>query len=253
MKGSTVHIPRILLFCLIAIVVSNVFRFDVYGIRSGLQLLPSWLYVVTCALLEGSGVLIAALIALKWMRREQAIDASLLGLAAKKSLWIPLVPLAMLVVMGVRNEFGLNTHVYGLIAGLSSFAYCIMEETGWRGYLQQELKSIRPLMRYVIIGSIWYLWHLSFLSEASLQENLMFLFMLILGSWGLGQVITTTRSIVITASFHLLIQLMMFNALIKDGLSGKYKLIILAVSILVWMMMFKKGKAPKSTLVNEQP
>jgi membrane protease YdiL (CAAX protease family) len=128
-----------------------------------------------------------------------------------------------------------------------------MEETGWRGYLQQELKSIRPLLRYIIIGSIWYLWHLSFLSEASLQENLMFLFMLILGSWGLGQVITTTRSIVITASFHLLIQLLMFNALIKDGLSGKYKLIILAVSILVWMMMFKKGKAPKSTLVNEQP
>jgi membrane protease YdiL (CAAX protease family) len=253
MKTTTINTQRILLFLIISIVISNIFRFDVYGIRSALHVLPSWMYVVLVALLEGSGVFIAALLALRWMRREQTIDASLLGMAGKKSLLIPLVPLVLMTLLGVKNDHSINAHLYGIIAGLSSLAYCIMEEYGWRGYLQQELKSVRPLLRYVIIGSIWYIWHLSFLTKATLKENIIFLFMLIIGSWGLGQVISTTRSLLVTASFHLLIQLMMFNALIKDGLAGRDKLIVLIGSILIWMLMFKIGKAPKKETTEKTP
>jgi membrane protease YdiL (CAAX protease family) len=246
MNNTTINTKRILLFIVIAIAVSNVFRFDVYGIRSALQVLPSCLYVVMAALMEGSGVFIAALLALRWMRSEQPIDASLTGTAKKKSYLIPLVPLVLITLLGVKNGHSINAHLYGFVAGISSLAYCIMEEYGWRGYLQQELKSLRPALRYILIGSIWYIWHLSFLTEATLQENLIFLVLLIIGSWGLGQVIITTRSILVTASFHLLIQLMMFNVLINDGLAGKHKLIVLIGSILIWMLMFRIGKAGKA-------
>src|SRR5690606_10564804 len=71
----------------------------------------------------------------------------------------------------------------------------------------------KPMAKYVIIGVLWYLWHLSFLKGGSVQENLFFMGLLILGSWGIGQIAEATKSIVASACFHLIVQIMSFNAL----------------------------------------
>jgi len=115
-----------------------------------------------------------------------------------------------------------------------------MEEYGWRGYLQEELKELKPWKKYLIIGFIWYLWHLTFLTKASLGDNLFFLGMMILGSWGIGQVAESTKSILASACFHMIIQIMMLNALIKDGIDGTEKIIILGISIVIWFVIIKK-------------
>ena len=115
-----------------------------------------------------------------------------------------------------------------------------MEEFGWRGYLQEELKNLKPVKRYLIIGFIWYFWHLTFLTEATISENLFFLGMLLFGSWGIGQVAESTKSILASACFHLIIQIMMFNSLIKNGLDGTQKLSILGVSVFLWILILKK-------------
>ena len=115
-----------------------------------------------------------------------------------------------------------------------------MEEYGWRGYLQEELKAIQPWKKYLIIAFLWYLWHLPFLTNASISDNLFFFGIMIFGSWGIGQVAESTKSLLASACFHLIIQIMMFNALIKNGIDITEKLIILGVSVVLWVVIIKK-------------
>ena len=124
-----------------------------------------------------------------------------------------------------------------------------MEEWGWRGYLQEELKNLKIWLKYLIIGFVWYIWHLSFLTEASVGDNLFFLAMMFFGSWGIGQVAEITKSILASACFHLIIQIMMFNALIKNGIDGTEKLIILGVSVSLWFVIIKKWEKENTKVV----
>ncbi len=76
---------------------------------------------------------------------------------------------------------------------------------------------------------------------------------LLFGSWGIGQVAESTKSVLVSACFHLIIQIMMFNSFIKDGLDGTQKLIILGVSIFLWILILKKRKNKKgSKYLNEK-
>ncbi|MDP8322936.1 MAG: CPBP family intramembrane metalloprotease [Candidatus Stygibacter australis] len=231
---------RILIFFILATAISNVFRFDIFEIKSGLEELPTWIFILVTVFLEGSGVLIGALIAISFLKKSRKTEISLFGTSKSKSLIMVIIPIIILAVIGVKNEFQLNSHLYGFIAIIGTLLYCIMEEYGWRGYLQEELKTLKSWQKNLIIGFVWYLWHLSFLTKATVGDNLFFLGMLIFGSWGIGQVAEATKSILASASFHLIIQIMMFNALIKNGINGTEKLIILGVSVVLWYVIIKK-------------
>ncbi len=117
-----------------------------------------------------------------------------------------------------------------------------------RGYLQEELEILKPWQKYLIIGFIWYLWHLTFLTKAGVGDNLFFLGIMILGSWGIGQVAESTKLIIASACFHMIIQIMMFNALIKNGIGGTEKIVILVVSVVIWFVIIKNWK--KNTIAN---
>jgi len=231
---------RILLFLVIAITISNIFRFDVFDLKANLEEIPSWIYILTTIILEGSGVLIGALIALFLLKKKRITKISLFGTSKSKSLVMIIIPTIILTIIGVDNEFELNPHLYGFISIIGTLLYCVMEEYGWRGYLQEELKTIKPWKKYLTIGFLWYFWHLTFLTEATIGDNLFFLAMMIFGSWGIGQVVESTKSILASACFHLIIQIMMFNALIKNGIDMTEKLIILVVSVVLWFMIIKK-------------
>ncbi|GLR19831.1 CPBP family intramembrane glutamic endopeptidase [Portibacter lacus] len=231
---------RVLIFFTIATIISNIFRFDIFNIETSLDNLPTWISIMIKVLLEGSGVFIGAVIALSLYRKSNRSEITLFGTSISKSLVMLIIPIIILTIIGVRNEYGLNSHIYGFIAIISTLLYCIMEEYGWRGYLQQELNSLSSWQKYLIIGTVWYLWHLTFLTKASLGDNLFFLAMMILGSWGIGQVVESTKSIIAGACFHLIIQIMMFNALIKNGITSTEKLIILGVSVVLWYIIVKK-------------
>lgn len=238
--NTSINWKRVLLFLLIAITISNIFRFDVFELKSELEKLPTWIYILTSILLEGSGVIIGALIIIPFLKKQRKTEISLFGTSKTKSLLMTSIPILLLVVIGVKNDFEMNNHIYGLVASIGTILYCIMEEYGWRGYLQEELKELKPWKKYLIIGFIWYLWHLTFLTKASLGDNLFFLGMMILGSWGIGQVAESTKSILASACFHMIIQIMMLNALIKDGIDGTEKIIILGISIVIWFVIIKK-------------
>jgi membrane protease YdiL (CAAX protease family) len=240
---------RIIIFLLISILISNIFRFDIFEIKPELEKLPTWIFILTSVLLEGSGVIIGALIILPLLKKQRKTEISLFGTSKTKSLIMMFIPIALLVIIGVKNDFEMNYHIYGFIAAIGTFLYCIMEEYGWRGYLQEELKRLKSWEKYLIIGFLWYLWHLTFLTKASLGDNLFFLGMMILGSWGIGQVAESTKSIIASACFHMIIQIMMFNALIKDGINGTEKIVILGISVVIWFLIIKKWEK-ESTIAN---
>lgn len=231
---------RIILFLIIAIIISNIFRFDVFDLKSELEKLPTWIYILTILFLEGSGVFIGALIAIYFLKKHRKSEITFFGTSKSKSVIMAVIPIIMLTIIGVKNKFEIDSHIYGFIAIIGTLLYCIMEEYGWRGYLQEELKTLKSWQKYLIIGFIWYLWHLTFLTKATLGDNFFFLAMMIFGSWGIGQVAESTKSILACACFHLIIQIMMFNALIKNGIDGTEKLIILGVSVLLWFLIIKK-------------
>ena len=215
-----------------------------------MKLLPTWLFILIIALLEGSGVIIGALITIFLLKKKRKTEITLFGTSKSKSILMTVIPIIILTIIGVTNEYEMNSHLYGFIAVVGTLIYCIMEEYGWRGYLQEELKGIKSWQKYLGIGFLWYLWHLTFLTEATIGDNLFFLGMMIFGSWGIGQVAESTKSIIASACFHLIIQIMMFNALIRNGIDGTEKIIILGISVIIWIAIIKKWEK-QNTIANK--
>ena len=166
---------RLLLFIIIGYGVSNIFRFDIFQLNKGLEENIKWAYLILEGLLEGSGIFIAGLLGLFLLKKQRKVGVSFFGTSTFKSLLMASIPTVLLIVIGVQNKYGINSHLFGLIATFGSFIYCIMEEYGWRGYLQEEFQFLKPLAKFLLIGFIWYAWHLSFLTEATLVDNLFFL------------------------------------------------------------------------------
>ena len=249
MENNNISWIRVIIFFTVATLISNIFRFDIFEFKTELEKLPSWIFIFTTVLLEGSGVIIGALIIIPFLKKERKTEISLFGTSKSKSLIMATIPIIILTIIGVKNDFGTDYHIYGFIAVIGTFLYCIMEEYGWRGYLQEELKILAPWKKYLIIGFIWYLWHLTFLTKANIGDNLFFLGMMILGSWGIGQVAESTKSIIASSCFHMIIQIMMFNALIKDGINGTEKIVILGVSVGIWFVIIKKWEK-ENTIAN---
>lgn len=79
--------------------------------------------------------------------------------------------------------------------------YSFLEEVGWRGYLQGELKNQKPLPQALIIGTMWFLWHINIGFNVS---SLIFWGILVFGAWGIGKIATDTHSLILCACFHTL-------------------------------------------------
>ncbi|MGJ8685691.1 MAG: hypothetical protein ACSHWW_13755 [Nonlabens sp.] len=77
---------RIVLFSLIAITLSNIFRFDIFNLKTELQQLPTWVFIFSSLLLEGSGVVIGALISILLLKGKREIEITLRYFKIKKPL-----------------------------------------------------------------------------------------------------------------------------------------------------------------------
>jgi uncharacterized protein len=242
-------IIRISVFYVIGISLSNIFRFDLLKLHDKKEVLSLFELLLTSPL-GAIGLLIGALVSLRLLRKEKNLSYSLFGTSIKWSLMMLVTPILLLGIFGVNNESGSNIHYYGLIGGIGTFIYCFCEEIGWRGYLQDELKSIKEWQRVLIIGFLWYLWHLSFISNQNFIDNIQFLGYMILGSWGLGKVIDSTKSIIAVTCFHMIINIIMFNGKMTNGIVGSSKLMILGFTIVLWIIIMNFWKKEEKTIAN---
>ncbi|MDA3868341.1 MAG: CPBP family intramembrane metalloprotease [Salinivirgaceae bacterium] len=227
-------IIRISIFYIIGIALSNVFRFDLLNLNN-YELSVYGLFLIS--LLGAIGLLIGALISLHLLKKERKLSYSLFGSSRKWSSVMLIIPVILLGVFGVDNRYDLNPHSYGIIGAVSTLIYCFFEEIGWRGYLQDELQPVKEWQRVLLIGFLWYLWHLSFISNQNFIDNIQFLGWMIFGSWGIGKVIDLTKSIIAATCFHMIINVMMFNSLMKNGIDGDSKLIIIGVTVVAWIFI----------------
>jgi uncharacterized protein len=245
---NKINLKRILLFYLIAIIFSNLFRFDVFDLNQKFSNLPGIISIFLRVLLEGSGIFMGGIIGLQLLRNRAQKEVSILGSLGYLNFIMLIVMFFITSLIGIENQFGINKHLYGLLAILVTLIYCFMEEYGWRGYLQNELNGLKSNHKYLIIGLLWYLWHLSFLTNSSFQDNLFFLGIMIFGSWGIGQVMDTTKSILASSCFHLIFQIMISNSLIKNGISLSMRFLILVVCFSLWMLIIKGWESKQSIL-----
>ncbi|KKX50082.1 CPBP family intramembrane glutamic endopeptidase [Sphingobacterium sp. IITKGP-BTPF85] len=111
--------------------------------------------------------------------------------------------------------------------------YGLLEEIGWRGFLQQQLKPLPELLNVLIVAVLWFIWHLNFDFTSS---NLLFLGILILGSWGIGKVANNTHSLLAVAAFHSL------NNFFLEMNTLKIILLISLLSIWIIALVIRKNQ-----------
>ncbi len=241
-EGAKINGARVLLFYAIAITVSNLFRFDLFELNARLGEWSGLGYVIIRNLLEGSGVFLGALVGLYLLKNSRPLTISFWGTSQRFVLLMALVPFVLISVIGLRNRFGVNEHLFGAVATIAVLIYCVMEEYGWRGYLQQELSGFQQLTKYLAIGVLWYLWHLAFMENPSVLANVLFLGTLVLGSWGIGQVAVLTRSIGASACVHFVVNITFFNVFFHQALDPMMLGVVIAVCIVAWVIILRKWK-----------
>ncbi|MBK9146582.1 MAG: CPBP family intramembrane metalloprotease [Flavobacteriales bacterium] len=231
---------RIAVFFGIALVCSWYFR--IHG--------PTWYTALTLPagltslkhLLEGVGPLLGALVVLTLFQPPGRV--TLFGSSRRWSLLMAVVPVVLFAMVGVDDPAGQqDSHVHGAIIGMVSMGYVLFEEFGWRGYLLDEVRGMGIggiWVRALIVGLLWYAWHLTPFSAASIGEHMVFLGLLIFGSWGFERITDTTGSVISVACFHLLGSLVSTNALIQNGMSGTNRLIVFGICLVIWITMVSK-------------
>jgi len=214
---------------------SFIFKYDAFAIYNNWKLPP--ILNVFHSLLQGIGPFLGALLVTKMFRIKREITFS--GKLGIVSVIMLSIPIFILGTIGITNaEF--NNHLYGIIIGVWIIVYAILEETGWRGYLHNELIHVKPLIKYSIVGVLWYIWHLTFLGETTIINELFVAFILIVSSWGIGYIADKGKSIFAAACFHIIGNLLGLSSLFVRALSLTTRIIIILVCIVIWIYLLRK-------------
>ncbi|QIH34644.1 MULTISPECIES: CPBP family intramembrane glutamic endopeptidase [Sphingobacterium] len=113
-----------------------------------------------------------------------------------------LIPMALYWVFPIALISMVSYVTLGKIPYLaisSVLIYGLLEEIGWRGFLYQEFKALKPLYNILLLSVLWFLWHLNF-DFTPIQIS--FFVILVLGSWGIGKVADSTGSLIAVSAFH---------------------------------------------------
>ncbi len=79
----------------------------------------------------------------------------MLGTSPIRSIVAALIPVTIFTLIGVDNSLGANRHFFGFLTVLTVLLYCVSEESGWRGYLQDALHPLPTAAWTGIIGGLW--------------------------------------------------------------------------------------------------
>lgn len=138
---------------------------------------------------QGVGPCLGAIVVVMLMKRK--FHCTITGTSIVNSIVSVAIPFIIC--------FFLHSTLSYLLLGF--ILYSFLEEVGWRGYLQGELKGQSTLVRSLIIGTLWFVWHIHIGFNIS---SLIFWGLLVFGSWGIGKIADDTKSLMACACFHTL-------------------------------------------------
>ncbi len=204
-EETTAPLPKvnwivIIATILVAIGLSAPFHLGWIGFEDiGLGFVPSRIAYMLAAL----GTLVAGWLLWKHNNKVGKQHVSLFGASKVKSIAFVLVPIVCFTVFGFENPEGINKYFYAFLFVSINMIYALAEEFLWRGTLQDSLRPLHWFTRFAIVGLVWGLWHLRF--DGDLSNILLFLFLTIGSSVGLGKITEETRSLFLAAALHLII------------------------------------------------
>lgn len=188
--------------------------------------------------LKAIGPVVAYFVVFQLLKSKVPQEMSLTGRFPVGSVASLVVLPVCFTVLGMDNHFGIERHWFGLLYGLMLAAYALCEEYGWRGYLQPALSPLSTPVRVLLIGCLWYLWHLNFLKAGiPIQAHLIHFGSIFLGTWGLLVVTEKTHSLLLAAAIHLI-----FNLFADVNWSDQNRFITLGAALVFWVWTIRGSR-----------
>ena len=220
---KNIHIGAIATFYIIALLVRLISLIVVNKFPS---IETNFALQILAALATGLGPAIGALVVMFVFKRKT--EYTLLGKSVWKSIATIVVPC---IVYGIIGGWDLG------VTCLLAFAYGLLEEYGWRGFLQYELRKLPVWQSVLIITVMWFLWHL----DLNQRSVLPFFLLLLFASWGIGKVVSETHSLLLCAAFHGIV-----NFSKRDLFSDTTFTVAFVCVIIFWIVMwYFVGISPK--------
>lgn len=185
------------------------------------------------SLLVGVGPIVAALLS-KYIFKNRGAFLSFWGNSPRKSALFLLLPIVTVGYLLLSNEELQLTYGYTVQLIGMWLLYIVGEEFGWRSYLQEVvLKGVNDYQRALLIGIVWYLWHLSFIYiHYSPIKELVFIAVLLVGSFIALKVVQRTQSFATAIALHF-----SFSVLTNIPLPSHATSIIIAMCA-AWLLLY---------------
>lgn len=224
---------RIVFYCVVAFGLSALHRF-VFPASD----VPTGPLSIYRDLIGGLGPALGALGIFTFFNYRSRIG--LWGSSRPHALAMIAVPAIVIGSVGVPNRFGLDPHLFGVELGGMVAVYGLLEELGWRGYLQDELRDRPALLKYTLVGLVWYAWHFSWIEHHPIGDQLFTIGFMVLASIGIGFVADRTRSVLAAAAFHIIGDVMGlmpdFHMLIP---SQRQRVVIVASCVVLYLLIMR--------------
>ncbi len=191
-------------------------------------------------LLRGAGPALGALAAIKIFSLQNPL--SLKGIY--KNTLIPFAVYWVLPAVLIAGVYYVTIGKFPILLMFTVLVYGLLEEIGWRGFLQEQLKSLPKFYSILIIAILWFAWHLNLEMTAG---NIIFLGIIFFGTWGIGKVYSSTGSLIAVAGVHSL------NNFFRDGLH-QTELLLIAALLVIWIgfiIIYNRRNKPELTPVSE--
>lgn len=141
----------------------------------------------------------------------------------------------------INNILSGNTNYYLIILWtLYALFYAFLEELGWRVFLGNELSRYSFLTIVLTSTVLWFTWHYSFNARLILANPLQFLGMIAAGSAGLAEFYRKTKSWMIVALAH---------AVVNANVPNMPTLIVFLV-VIIGLLKFHESENKKATVIS---
>lgn len=173
-------------------------------------------------LLRGIGPTIGAIAAFTLFQIPPGL--SLKGMY--KNLLLPFAVYWILSAALIASVYYLQRGQFPVVLLFTVLIYGLLEEIGWRGFLQAQLQPLPKRYAIILITILWFSWHLNFELTTS---NFIFFGIIFFGTWGIGKIYDKTASLLAVAGVHSL------NNFFRSGLH-ETELLLIAVLLTVWIV-----------------
>ena len=196
-------------------------------------------FLKTWSYMWGPGI--ASIICLLLFRKSHHNTISFFGSSAQKSIAFYVVPIIALAMVGVQGQ-GMNPHLFPFVFGLLGFVSILGEELGWRNFLQDALRPLPELWKYMLIGVMWELWHFTNrMGHGDLVQIVIrvsiWIAALVLLSFIMGRATDRSKSVIVAVTLHSWIDI-----LAEFNQTATYVVFGLAIPFWVYLLWQWKSK-----------